>query len=306
MVETTLEPLPGGWSGETFLAGAGAERTVVRVYGGRSLARGPAAPEVDAAVLALVRGLLPVPDVLEVRRADPASGSPGLLVTAFVPGVRGDLVLASLEAEDDEVGLARLGRGLGHVAGLLACMPQASTGPFVDGALRLGSFGDEVDVVGVPAAHRDRLHAGDGWGAVELTGLEEVVGHAAEELTGVRRHTLVHGDLSPENVLVDPVTHAVTAVLDWELAHAGHPATDLGTLLRHDRRPAYVEAVLQAYEDRVPQDERGAGLLDRARAADLVALVDLAARRDGGPGVDRARALLLAVARAGDRHAVPG
>jgi hypothetical protein len=49
----SLEPLPGGWSGETFVAHvAGGERQVVRIY-----ARDPGRAEVDAALLRLVRGL---------------------------------------------------------------------------------------------------------------------------------------------------------------------------------------------------------------------------------------------------------
>ena len=91
-----LEPLAGGHSGETFLADAAGERTVVRIYGERSAWRGAEAPQVDAAVLALVRGLLPVPEVLEVRRAD-ATGSPGLLVTTFLPGTRLELLLPDLD-----------------------------------------------------------------------------------------------------------------------------------------------------------------------------------------------------------------
>jgi hypothetical protein len=39
-----LTPLAGGWSGETFLADTGETPVVVRIYGGRSAARGPAAP----------------------------------------------------------------------------------------------------------------------------------------------------------------------------------------------------------------------------------------------------------------------
>lgn len=302
-MEPTLEPLPGGWSGETFLAGAGDERTVVRVYGGRSLARGPAAPEVDAAVLSLVRGLLPVPEVLEVRRADPGAGSPGLLVTSFVPGVRADLALAA--GAHDDAALGRLGRGLGHVAGVLACMPQPGTGPFVDGELRIGSPGEESDVGGVVAARLDRLHPDLGWGRVELDGLEELAGRADEVLAAVRRRCLVHSDLNPRNVLVDPATLEVAAVLDWELARAGHPCTDLGNLVRHDRRPAFVDGVLEAYRERVPAGEGGADLLDRARAADLVGLLDLAVQRGANPEADRAHALLLAVARARDWHAPP-
>ncbi|HEX6686951.1 MAG TPA: phosphotransferase [Candidatus Limnocylindrales bacterium] len=38
---------------------------------------------------------------------------------------------------------------------------------------------------------------------------------------------LVHGDYGPNNVLLDPATFEVTAVLDWEWAHAGNPVRDL-------------------------------------------------------------------------------
>lgn len=44
------------------------------------------------------------------------------------------------------------------------------------------------------------------------------------------RSHLVHGDYSPKNLLVDE--HRIT-VLDWEVAHAGDPAFDLGFLLTH-------------------------------------------------------------------------
>ena len=65
---TALTPLDGGWSKETFVAEVAGERSVVRIYA-RPSRRGAAAHEVDAALLRLVRGLLPVPEVLEVRRA---------------------------------------------------------------------------------------------------------------------------------------------------------------------------------------------------------------------------------------------
>lgn len=38
---------------------------------------------------------------------------------------------------------------------------------------------------------------------------------------------LVHGDYGPNNILLDPDTLAVTAVLDWEWAHPGDPSEDL-------------------------------------------------------------------------------
>ena len=86
-----------------------------------------------------------------------------------------------------------------------------------------------------------------------------------------------------------------------QFAHAGSPFTDLGNLLRFDRRPDLVDAVLSTYSDNVvdsPED-----LLDRARAVDMWALVDLAARRDENPVAARAHDRLLAMARSGDLHA---
>ncbi|HET9758522.1 MAG TPA: phosphotransferase [Nocardioidaceae bacterium] len=292
-----LEPLAGGHSGETFLADAAGERTVVRVYGPRSAARGPEAPRVDAAVLALVRGLLPVPEVLEVRRADPGAGSPGLLVTSFLPGTRLDLLLPGL----DEQGRARVGHQVGEVVARLAQMPMPRPGLFVDGDLRT-----EPLPGGDLATFAEQRRPGTAlalWPEHEWDALLAVADRAQELLDRVARTCLVHSDLNPKNLLVDPDTLEVTGVLDWEFAHAGGPATDLGNLLRFDRDPAFADAVLEVCATRVP--DAGDDVLDRARAADLYALVDLAARRGENPVTERAHDLLRAVASSGDLHAVP-
>jgi aminoglycoside phosphotransferase (APT) family kinase protein len=292
-----LRPLAGGHSGETFLAEAAGERTVVRVYGERSAARGPEAPHVDAAVLGLVRGLLPVPEVLDVRRADPHAGSPGLLVTSFLPGTRLDLLLPELDA----AGRTTVGEHLGVVLARLAMMPMPRPGLFVDGDLRVEPFpvGDLPDLV----AARRAGSALEAWTPQEYDGLLAVADRAAEILDGVRRTCLVHSDLNPKNLLVDPVTLEVTGVLDWEFAHAGWPVTDLGNLLRFDREPAFAAAVLATFRERVV--DAGDDLLDQARAADLLALVDLAARRGENPVAERAHTLLATIAASGDLHAQP-
>ena len=87
------------------------------------------------------------------------------------------------------------------------------------------------------------------------------------------------------------------------LAHAGHPFTDLGNLLRFDRQPAYVEGVLAAWCER--RGGTSAEALDLARAADLWALVDLASRAGENPVADRAANLLRVIAGTGDLHGVP-
>jgi len=289
----SLSPLTGGWSGETFLADMAGERSVVRIYA-RPSHRGDAAHEVDAALLRLVRGLVPVPDVLEVRRADAASGLPALLVTSFVAGARGDELFPTLDA----AGLARVGARLGDLLADLAGMPMLRPGPFVDGDLTIGSFG-AID--GLPAfveLHRDRL---TGFSRDDLAGLRTVAVDAQALLDTVTRSCLVHSDLNPKNLLLDPDTLEVTAVLDWEYAHAGHPYADLGNLLRSERDEAFVDAVLSAYASRRGGDP--ASVLAMGRAADLWALIDLAARAGENPVADRAHDRLLAIARTGDTSA---
>ncbi len=292
---TSLTPLPGGHSGRTFLGGAGGERVVVRLYPPTD-ARSAEAPEIDRAVLWLVRGLVPVPDVLEVRRPLADEGAPGLLVTSFLPGERGDVVVERLVALGDTDGLRHLGRALGAVAAGLAGMPMLRPGPFLDADLTLGRFPDD-DLVAWAAA---RL---PDWPEGPRRALSQVCRRAQDLLDTVGRACLVHSDLNPKNVLVDPADLAVTAVLDWEYAHAGHPWTDLGNLLRFERHPAYAEAVLDSWVSlRGGEVET---VLDGARSADLWALVDLASRAGENPVADRAEELLRAIAETGDPHAWP-
>jgi aminoglycoside phosphotransferase (APT) family kinase protein len=291
-----LTPLAGGWSGQTFVAEVGGERSVVRIYPpGR---RDDVAPEIDAALLRLVRGLVPVPDVLEVRRGVASAGSaqPGLLVTTYLPGERGDLVLPRLTDAD----AATLGGHLGHLLADLAGMPTLRGGPFVDADLVIGEDGLPDDLPAFVADHAAAL----AWEPDLLDRLTSVAERAQTVLDEVGRTCLVHSDANPKNLLVDPRTLTVTGLLDWEFAHAGHPFTDLGNLLRFDRRPTFVEAVLDAWCERrggTPRDT-----LELARTADLWALVDLAARAGENPVADRAAAQLRAIATTLDVHAEAG
>lgn len=292
---SSLTPLEGGWSGATFLAEAAGERSVVRIYAEPG-PRGEAAHEIDAALLRLVRHLVPVPEVLEARRADLGAGLPALLVTSFLPGERGDLLLPRL----DDAGRAILGAHLGDLLADLGGMPMLTAGPFTDGRLSIGSWGD---LDGLPALV-ELAEPGLGWWTPdELDGLRELAVDAQARLDTVARRCLVHSDLNPKNLLVDPDTLRVTGLFDWEFAHAGHPFTDLGNLLRFDREPAYVDAVLTAYIAR--RGGASAEALDLARSADLAALVDLAGRRGRNPVADRADVLLRAIGRARDVHALP-
>jgi aminoglycoside phosphotransferase (APT) family kinase protein len=290
-IGSSLVPLEGGHSGQTFLAEAVGERTVVRIYA-RPSHRGSAAHEVDAALLSLVRGLVPVPEVLEVRHAA-GDGMPALLVTSFLPGRRADLLLPDLNV----AGLEALGTHLGALLARLAAMPMLRTGMFVDGDLRIDPFvAADLDLTAYVGG------LGLDLGPGEQAGLDEVAEAAQADLDTVRRVSLVHSDFNPKNLLVDPETLEVTGLVDWEFAHAGNPYADLGNLLRFDREPAFADAVLSTYAEAM--GEHPQRVLDLARAADLFALAELAARRGQNPVADRAHARLRAIGAHRDRHAV--
>jgi aminoglycoside phosphotransferase (APT) family kinase protein len=282
-----LVPLAGGWSGRTFLAEAAGERSVVRLY--PPAERSGVGAEIDAAVLRLVRGLVPVPDVLEVRPSSAAQDRPGVLVTSYVDGARGDELLPTLGPE----GLGRVGAVLGGLVADLGGMPMLRAGAFVDPELTIEPW--QLDL---PAYVAELEPTMAHLSVDELEGLRLVALEAQTLLDTMPRTCLVHSDLNPKNLLLHPETLELAAVLDWEYAHAGHPFTDLGNLLRFDRDPRFTDAVLAAYAERrgVPPERS----LPLARAADLFALVELASRRSANPVAARADRLLRAVARERD------
>ncbi|PSR21442.1 MAG: hypothetical protein C7B45_10865 [Sulfobacillus acidophilus] len=64
---------------------------------------------------------------------------------------------------------------------------------------------------------------------------------------------LVHGDFSPKNIIVSGV-HLNPIVLDWEVAHLGHPAFDLAFMMHHlwlkaiySKRPRVYGELVQAF-----------------------------------------------------------
>jgi aminoglycoside phosphotransferase (APT) family kinase protein len=302
-----LKPLAGGYSGETFVAESAGARTVVRIFSGRGAGRGDAAVGIDAAVLRLVRGLLPVPEVLEIHRRDSAAGTPGALVTSFLPGARLDACWPDLGPELQ----ARVGRNLGVILGQLAQMPMVQAGTFVNADLRIEPWPEAPDVRAWVRHQRASSALAD-WPDDLYEGLCAVAATAQGLLDTVDRACLVHSDFNPKNLLIDRSDGTVTGLLDWEFAHAGMPAADVGNLLRFDRAPGFVAGVLDGYLEIAGHLDGLGGsagrvrLVDLARAADLVALVELAGRRGQNPVADRADAQLRAVATSRDLHAQAG
>ena len=281
-------PLSGGYSGETFLVTTGGEQAVLRLY-----AKNPARAAVDRALLERVRGLLPVPAVLESSLVPAADGPPFLLLEAL-PGDRLDVVLPAA----DESLRRRLGEAVAGMLVLLATERMPRAGWFPDDSLDPQPFPTEAsDPVRWLTAQLTRP-----WFATlsrdERAALRAVATKARDLTAGAARIALTHGDFNPKNLLVDPATGGVTGVLDWEYAYAGAPLGDLGNLLRFETDEPFVAAVTEAYTDRAPDVPDD--WLDVARALDPFALLDLAGLDRDNPGGAGARELLLETARTGD------
>jgi len=89
--------------------------------------------------------------------------------------------------------------------------------------------------------------------------------------------TLVHGDYGPNNMLLDPVMFATTAVLDWEWAHAGDPVEDLAwcewiVRMHHADAVPELKNLFDGYGDRPSWRSRRSSMLTRCR--ELIALFD--------------------------------
>src|SRR5690606_29049021 len=117
--------------------------------------------------------------------------------------------------------------------GTLAGMPTTRPGRFVDPELSIRPFDEPW--ADLPALVEARAEALGGWSAGQLDGLATIAVDAQVALDRVGRTSLVHSDLNPKNVLVDPATLEVAALVDWEFAHSGSPYADLGNLVRFDR-----------------------------------------------------------------------
>jgi aminoglycoside phosphotransferase (APT) family kinase protein len=239
--ETRLSPIPGGASRETWLVEAEDGRWVLRRDPEGSVSLVPIEDEF-ALITAAARAGVPVPQPVAVEPKGGRFGSAGMLMS-FVEGTsvaprilrkpeyleaRGRLITQLAEA------LARI-----HSidpGGLERVLPAANGDPAV---AQISEWERQLDEIGEPMP------------AVEL-GLRWLRAHAP----GPAEPGLLHGDFRLGNFIVDQ--RGLAAVIDWELAHLGDPAEDVGWLcirswrFGNDDRPVagvgVLEEFLAAYE----------------------------------------------------------
>jgi aminoglycoside phosphotransferase (APT) family kinase protein len=211
--EISLSPIPGGASRETWLAEAGDRRWVLRRDPEGSVSLVPIEDEYALISLALRAGV-PVPEPLAAEPKSGRFGSAGMLMS-FVEGT--SVAPRILRKPEYRGARARLPAQLADALARLHSIEPAeladvlpATGP--DPALaQIDEWERQLDEIGEPLP------------AVEL-GLRWLRAHTPEP---AEPH-LVHGDFRLGNFIVDE--SGLAAVIDWELAHLGDPAEDIGWL----------------------------------------------------------------------------
>jgi aminoglycoside phosphotransferase (APT) family kinase protein len=211
--EVRLSRIPGGASRETWLAEGDAGRWVLRRDPKGSVSLVPMGEEF-ALVRAAADAGVPVPEPVAFEPDGGRFGSPGMLM-AHVEGTSvAPRVLRKPEYERARRALpAQLAESLARIhaidpGSLDGVLPAATADP---AASQIDEWERQLDEIGEPLP------------AVEL-GLRWLRANAPEPA----EPRLVHGDFRLGNFIIGE--RGLGAVIDWELAHLGDPAEDIGWL----------------------------------------------------------------------------
>jgi len=251
---------------------------VLRIY-----ARDPAACRKEVALHALVRDVVPVPEIVHAE-PDGAEGVGPFAVLRWVEGITfrelkraGDRAAIAEAAASAGAALAAIGRATFARGGRLEAGPDglAVGAPLLDGADAAPRFVDHCLASPhlasrVPDDLRERVHRLVWAWAPRLASLES-------------ERRLVHCDFRRQNVLVAREGRGaggwrVAAVIDWEFAVAGAPLTDVANFLRYERDGAplaepHFSRAFAAHGGVLPDD-----WAPLSRVLDLVALCEMLSR----------------------------
>ena len=176
-----------------------------------------------------------------------------------------------VKAYDGPDAPARRDRERAVLAALADKLPLPPLLDSPDGLLRLGFVtGTHAQELLAPGVETDvaravlaacgsvlrRIHAVDAGclpAEVAAGRTREEAGPAADLSDAV----LVHADFGPNNLLLDPATMTVVAVLDWEFAHVGAAVEDLAwcewiVRTHHPDRVGLLDSFFEAYGGEIP------------------------------------------------------
>ena len=115
----------------------------------------------------------------------------------------------------------------------------------------LSTVGQHVG--GFPTRRAHALHSLDALDGNEMKLFDEAKEWCLKNLPPDESSTLLHGDLSGQNIMVNLEGKAAPALIDWTFTTYGDPAHELAIITQAKRRPFEVdyghEKLLEAYED---------------------------------------------------------
>ena len=141
-----------------------------------------------------------------------------------------------------------------------------------------GATGEVLTLGFLPGAHgQDLMDAGHAVAVLDACGRLLRSVHQAPTGTlalgePAEGQVLVHGDFGPNNILLDPASFEVTALLDWEFAHLGEPIEDLAwcewiVRMHHPQHVGALGSFFDAYGGAVPAwSARQAYMVGRCRS----------------------------------------
>ncbi|MFI6900810.1 phosphotransferase family protein [Nonomuraea sp. NPDC050394] len=261
---TSVSTLAGGFSHETCLLELPDGQVVVRLGGPD--------PAIEAAVMAVARDQVPVPEVLHVL--------PGAMILEYVPGI-------PLSEAFTEPAMKELGHQVGEVVAQIATVTFDRPGFFSDANLSIppeSAWSEQLPAMAATcmaaAGHRLDPATREAW-------LSLCTAHAPALSEIDAQSHLVHADINPKNILVTRPggTWQVAAILDWEFSYSGSPYGDAANMTRFaaDYPEDFVNAFREAFGSHHPDGWEYLGWV-----LDMFALSDLVTRPPGHQIADQA------------------
>ncbi|HEY7077987.1 MAG TPA: phosphotransferase family protein [Solirubrobacteraceae bacterium] len=248
------ERIAGGQSNLTYRVtdSAGRRFALRRPPLGRALASAHDMGREHRAISALQDTPVPVPPVFGLCEDEGVNGAP-FFVMGFVDGV---------VVRSEEEAAAAFDERQRHAVGERLVDTLVAIHEVDPDAVGLGTLGKKEDYVA-----RQLRRWGGQWEKSktrELPLVEDLGRRLSARIPEQGPATIVHGDYRIDNVLLDPDSCDVAAVLDWELCTLGDPLADIGLLLVYWSEPGEEGGLRQATA--APGFPRRAELRDRYAA----------------------------------------
>ncbi|MCF6409572.1 phosphotransferase family protein [Pseudalkalibacillus salsuginis] len=237
--------------------------------------------EIERHILNLLKGKVPVPQVLYVDSSKSILDYPFLLLS-WVEGEQ----LSELIYRDNKLEIESAAREVGRSLARIHKIEFPDSG-FFDNRLHIKEsikLNRDMFLMFI----EDSLikgHAGKHLG----DNLCKSVLNFSQEHTNLIEHlgdqnSLIHGDFNPLNLMVEGKVGKVdiTGILDWEYAFSGSPLMDVGNMLRYENvsNTKIFDPFISSYQKH--GGHLPAQWLQKAKLLDLIALCDLLNKKECG------------------------